>query len=85
MFAVGRELDCAVLGVEVALVLAELDILELGRAPQEILFLIFGVEDLGVELAGSANAAVQIFMLAGLLYQLYRALWSWVTSYATLL
>lgn len=82
MRAVSRKLDCAVLGVEVALVLAELDILELGRAPQEVLFLI-GVEDLGIELAGCADAAVKTFVLAGLVHQLYRVFG--VTSYATLL
>lgn len=56
--AVSRQLNSAVLSVEVALVLAEFDILELGRAPQEVLLLV-GVEDLGVELARCAYAATR--------------------------
>lgn len=85
VFAVGRELDCAVLGVEVALVLAEFDILELGRAPQEVLLLLFGVEDLGVELAGCADAAVQILNVSRAPVSALPSLVVWVTSYATLL
>lgn len=54
--SVCRELDGTIVGVKRRLVLAEVMVVELGRAPQMLLGLV-GAEDLEAELAGGADAA----------------------------
>ncbi len=61
--SVGGELDCAVVGVERGLVIAEVGVLELIGAPEVWLRLAW-VEDLCVELAGGANSTVYLSVIA---------------------